>query len=195
MRRRPAALAWLVARVRGEVPLSTLVRQGLELSPSAFVASHVYLDPGRPWLISIGDHATVAPFVVVLVHDASTRHRTRHTRIARVRIGKRTFIGSGSILLPGTTIGDGAIVAAGSVVRGWVPPDSIVAGNPAVVVGDANEHGDRHLERLASRPVWPATHSVHAGVSRPDRLQQRDALEGTDGYVEAGQGLDGPGTG
>jgi acetyltransferase-like isoleucine patch superfamily enzyme len=50
------------------------------------------------------------------------------------RIGKHCFIGARSIILPGLTIGDESIVAAGSVVTKDVPPRSIVAGNPAQVI-------------------------------------------------------------
>jgi acetyltransferase-like isoleucine patch superfamily enzyme len=51
-----------------------------------------------------------------------------------VEIGSDVFIGSGAFVLPGTRIGNGSVVAAASVVRGDVPPDVIVAGNPARVV-------------------------------------------------------------
>ena len=51
-----------------------------------------------------------------------------------VHIGDNCFVGAHSIVLPGVTIGDGSIVAAGSVVARNVPAGSLVAGNPARVV-------------------------------------------------------------
>ena len=48
-----------------------------------------------------------------------------------VVIGNDVWIGHGSLILSGTRVGDGAVIAAGSVVRGRVRPYSIVAGNPA----------------------------------------------------------------
>jgi len=48
-----------------------------------------------------------------------------------VIIGKDGFIGSNSIILPGVTIGEGAVIGANSVVTKDVPPEVIVAGNPA----------------------------------------------------------------
>jgi acetyltransferase-like isoleucine patch superfamily enzyme len=56
-----------------------------------------------------------------------------------VRIGHRVWVGSNSVILAGADIGDNAIVSAGSVVSGQVPPNSIVLGNPAKVISP----GDR----------------------------------------------------
>lgn len=53
-----------------------------------------------------------------------------------VVIGSDVFIGAGALVLPGSRIGDGAVVAAGSVVKGEVPAGVIVAGNPARVIKD-----------------------------------------------------------
>lgn len=51
------------------------------------------------------------------------------------RVGRRAAIGSGATILPGVEIGANAIVGAGSVVTRDVPADTVVAGNPARVVG------------------------------------------------------------
>lgn len=56
-----------------------------------------------------------------------------------VTIGNRVWIGCNAIILKGVTIGDGAVVAAGSVVTKNVPPKSLVAGNPARVIREEVE--------------------------------------------------------
>jgi len=53
---------------------------------------------------------------------------------APIRIGARAFIGARCIILKGVTIGEGAVVGAGSVVIKDIPPHVIASGNPAVVV-------------------------------------------------------------
>lgn len=60
-------------------------------------------------------------------------------KIKPVTIGDYSFIGTGSILLPGSTIGRGCIIGAGSVVRGDIPDYSIANGNPIQIIGDTRE--------------------------------------------------------
>lgn len=52
-----------------------------------------------------------------------------------VTIGSNVFIGTGAIILKGTTIGDHSVVGAGAVVKGVFPARSVIAGNPARVIG------------------------------------------------------------
>mgnify|MGYP001557456066 CR=1 FL=1 len=58
-----------------------------------------------------------------------------------IGIGRHVLVGTGAMILKGVQLGDGAIVAAGSVVTRSVEPGAIVAGNPAVPVGES-----RHWE-------------------------------------------------
>jgi acetyltransferase-like isoleucine patch superfamily enzyme len=60
---------------------------------------------------------------------------------ADVVIGDDVWIGAKAVLLPGARVGDGAVVAAGAVVRGAVPAFAVVAGVPAKVVGQRRRGG------------------------------------------------------
>ena len=75
------------------------------------------------------------------------------------------FIGPHSLLEPGTVLGRGCIVRAGSVLRGTYPEHSVVAGNPAVVVGDARQ-GDQRW--LADHPELRSAYEAWAGVRPAD---------------------------
>lgn len=64
-----------------------------------------------------------------------------------VRIGDDVWIGARVTILPGADIGNGAVIGAGSVVRGKIPPMVVAAGNPARVVGmRGNAEGESSLE-------------------------------------------------
>lgn len=68
--------------------------------------------------------------------------------IARVRICRYAWIGNGSHIMKGTTIGEGAIIGANSVVIGDIPPYSLAMGNPAEVLF-------RNLDRKKTRTQTP----------------------------------------
>jgi galactoside O-acetyltransferase len=63
-----------------------------------------------------------------------------HAPIKPIRIENGAWLGARVIILKGVTIGEGAIVGAGSVVRSNVPPFTIVAGNPAEIIREIPPH-------------------------------------------------------
>jgi acetyltransferase-like isoleucine patch superfamily enzyme len=72
-------------------------------------------------------------------------------KVRPITIGDNVWIGMSSIILPGTTIGEGSVVSAGSVVRGEVPPYTLVAGNPARPVASLRRPGEpREAEARAA---------------------------------------------
>ena len=81
--------------------------------------------------IVIGDHCALGPRVRVLSATHNYHHLNLPDEAASVHIGHYVWIGAGATILPGVTVGDGAIVAAASVVTRDVASFSIVAGNPA----------------------------------------------------------------
>jgi maltose O-acetyltransferase len=172
-------------RLRGEANIDRLVAEGLELGPGAFIGRGVYLDAGHPWLIAIGENAVLTSGTVVLAHDASTRLHTGFTRIARVVIGDRVFVGAGAVILPGSKIGDDSIVGALAVVRGEVPPGSVVAGNPAKVVSDVQSFTDRHRAAAETAPTWPYDGWMAGrGITESHKREQLEALSGrVSGYL------------
>lgn len=64
--------------------------------------------------------------------------RTDSVRDAEVRIGRGAFVGARAIVLKGSWIGEGSVIAAGAVISGTVPPGELWAGNPARLVRHLN---------------------------------------------------------
>lgn len=85
--------------------------------------------------IYIDDGALIGPMVVLatLNHELDPEYRG-NLFPKPIRIGKKVWIGANATVLPGVTIGDGAIIAAGAVVTKDVPPGVIVGGVPAKII-------------------------------------------------------------
>lgn len=91
----------------------------------------------EPYLVEIGDNVLIAGNVIFMTHDASPlmfRDIPPTEIYGPIKVGSDVFIGHGTIVLPGSIIGDRVLVGVNTVVRGRIPSDSVVMGNPAKVV-------------------------------------------------------------
>lgn len=85
--------------------------------------------------ITIGDGSLIGHNVVLVTLNHSLLASKRANLIpAPIRIGKNVWIGANAVVLPGVTIGDGAVIAAGAVVTKNVEADTVVGGVPAKVI-------------------------------------------------------------
>jgi maltose O-acetyltransferase len=176
----------VIARVRGQVDVNRLVAQGLQLGRAVYIAPTAYVDPGHPWLIRIDDEGVIGPWAILLAHDPSTRLHTGHTLVGRITIGRRAYVGHGAIIMPGSTVGDEAVIEAGAVVRGDIPARSVAVGNPAEVVDGVASFAERHREAIAREPVWPMWGwTLRRGITEERKVAQREALVDRCGYLKA----------
>jgi len=94
--------------------------------------------------ISIGNNVLIGSGALITDNDAHAIHPSFRSdpnkiQFAPILIGDNVFIGARSIILKGISIGEGALIGAGSVVTKNVESYSIVAGNPAKVIGDVRD--------------------------------------------------------
>jgi acetyltransferase-like isoleucine patch superfamily enzyme len=103
------------------------------------MGAHTFLGQGAEIEVNervdIGAGVLIAPGVYITDHNHDTGPGPpmyqRPCLAAPVRIGDDVWIGANAVILPGVSIGDGAVIAAGAVVTGDVPSGAIVAGVPA----------------------------------------------------------------
>jgi acetyltransferase-like isoleucine patch superfamily enzyme/acyl carrier protein len=137
-------------------------------APTLSIGNHTIISHGCSLTVgrevSIGDHCLIASGVHIF--DAPGHPTDPVLRklgmpaspedVRPIKIEDNVWVGSHSIVFPGVTIGEGSVVAAGSVVTSDVPPYMIVAGNPARVIGrlsrgSSQERSDIHpLNELAT---------------------------------------------
>jgi acetyltransferase-like isoleucine patch superfamily enzyme len=108
--------------------------RGVQIGDDVFIGPGVILESAFPKLVSIGNHVAIGTRSVFIAHFMGTARKARYSGAPSVRVEDNAFIGPGVIILPSVTIGQGAVVAAGSIVNQSVPPGVMVQGNPAVPV-------------------------------------------------------------
>lgn len=107
--------------------------KGINIADGVTIGPKVLLD-GRKG-ITIGKGTVIAYEAIIwpLNHDYNDEYFC--VKGAPVKVGEHCWICSRSIILPGITIGDGAVVASGTIVTRDVPPYTIVGGVPASIIG------------------------------------------------------------
>jgi acetyltransferase-like isoleucine patch superfamily enzyme len=85
-------------------------------------------------LVEIGDDCRIGDLVGIYDTNFHEVGEGEGVKSAPVRVGRNVWIGRGALLLPGTEIGDHAVIGAGAVVSGSIPARAVVVGNPAQVL-------------------------------------------------------------
>jgi acetyltransferase-like isoleucine patch superfamily enzyme len=119
---------------------------GMKVGDNTSFALMVMLDVMFPEKISVGTNSVIGYNTTILAHE----YLIKEFRLGDVRIGSEVMIGANSTILPGITIGDGAIVSAGTLVHKDVPDGSFVGGNPMRVIYTK----EQLAERWANDPIY-----------------------------------------
>jgi len=113
--------------------------RGARIARSAEIGYLVMIDNLYPEKVVIEEDATIAARTTILSHDESLAYTGRGPeRVAETRVGRGAFVGVHCVILPGITVGERALVAAGSIVVRDVAPGSVVAGVPARPIREEN---------------------------------------------------------
>ena len=126
-------LAWLAPVYQFRA--SVYRKCGVKIGRNVFIGFQVLMDGEYPEYIEIEDEASIGPGASIMAHSSGSvfhqRYKIYYEPPRKVTIKRGAWIAAHAVILPGVTVGEGAIVAAGAVVSRDVPQYTIVAGNPA----------------------------------------------------------------
>ena len=168
----------IVMLLNREILTETLIKRGMKVGKNFNRQQGCYIDPTHCYLITIGDDVTMSIRVTIMAHDASTKKFLGYTKIGQVHIGNHVFIGANTTILPGVTIGDYAVIGAGSVVTHDVPSRTIAVGVPAKAVCDTDAYTEKYRCKMNESNTFDDTYKMGCGL---DEGKKKRLIEATDG--------------
>lgn len=141
-------LTLLISRITGEGNykiIKELRREGMKIGEGTYIFTN--LASSEPFLVEIGNNCTISTEVNFITHDASIgvfEGREVFTDlVGKIVIGDNCFLGAGTLILPGVTLGNNTIVAAGSIVTKSFEGNVVIGGNPARIITDINKYREK----------------------------------------------------
>ncbi len=112
--------------------------RGVKIGRNVFIGTGVFIDDADPTLVTIEDDVTIIAQTSIIGHAYYPSHFQEILKNSSLKEGviikKGAYIGLGSLILQGVTIGEYSIIGAGSVVNKDIPPYSVAVGIPAKVI-------------------------------------------------------------
>lgn len=119
---------------------------GVKMGAHNFISSRFW--SSEPYLITVGNHCQITAGVKFFTHGGGGAVRLfipKFDAFGKITIGDYVYIGSNSLIMPGVSIGDNVLIAAGSIVTKSIPSNVVVGGNPARIVCTIEEYIERNL--------------------------------------------------
>lgn len=130
---------------------------GVNLGKHNYIASKFW--SAEPYLITIGDFCALTTGTKIFTHGGARVARNIYPDFdcfGKVTIGNYVYIGTNSLIMPGVSIGNNVLVAAGSIVTKSIPSNVVVAGNPAKIICTLDEYINHNLPfNLNSKKMSP----------------------------------------
>lgn len=128
-------------------PATYAVKLGVKIGNNCFIATRNWSN--EPYLITIGNNVQVTKDVYFHTHGGG--HVARYLYpdfdvFGKIEVKDGAYIGSGSHIMPGVTIGEGSLVAAGSIVTKSIPKMEVWGGNPARRICSVEEYIQKNLK-------------------------------------------------
>lgn len=151
-----------------------LKKRGVQVADTVWIDQGVWIEITTPQAVVIEDYAKIGYGAIIYAHDAAMNaYADLPMRVKTTRIGYSCAIGSGSVIMPGVTVEPYSGVLNGSVVTKDVKTGTIVAGNPAVVLGKVEDIG---LMYQADIKVHPELYFDHPNPFRPPKTPYDDLI-------------------
>jgi maltose O-acetyltransferase len=167
-----------------EIWLEDFINMGMKIGNNCSIQPGVTFDHSHCWLIKIGNNVTIAPQAYLLAHDASTKSLIGYTKVGSISIEDNVFIGARAIIMPGVTIGENSIVAAGSVVTKSVPQNSVIAGNPARIISTVDKYKEKTAILLNYSITYDKGFTINENVSNKEKEKMYRELQDGIGFIE-----------
>jgi acetyltransferase-like isoleucine patch superfamily enzyme len=123
---------------------------GITLGTGVALNFNCYIDGSGG--VKLGDRTILGPNVVIVSSSHGVAAELRDTKTLRcVTLGRQVWVGANAVILSGVTIGDHAVIGAGSVVNKDVPANHIYAGNPARPISEIGQNLANQISPRADR--------------------------------------------
>lgn len=124
-----------------------LIKQGAKIGKNTRILSKVGCLGTEPYLVEIGENCLISTDVHFLTHDGGisvlnnlNAFDRRMDKFKRIKVGNNVFIGMGTKIMGGVTIGDNVVIGTGSIVTKDVESNSVVCGVPAKKIKTIEEY-------------------------------------------------------
>lgn len=123
------------------------IKAGVKMGTENMISSRFW--SSEPYLITIGSHCQITAGVHIQTHGGANVLRDvipDFDVFGKVTIGDWVYLGNNAQVMPGVTIGDHVLVAAGSIVTKSVPANVVIGGNPARIICSLEDYKQKNLQ-------------------------------------------------